>query len=61
MINDEANEVMKELLDSRENTYQNNLESMKGCEFVFEYVQLLYYKCHKINSSRGRSYTDSPD
>ena len=29
--------------------------------FVFNHVQLLYYKCHKINFSRGGSYVDSPD
>ena len=34
---------------------------MKGCEFFFNYVQLLYYKCHKINLNRGVSYIDSPD
>ena len=34
---------------------------MKGSEFVFDYVQLLYYKCHKINLNRGGSYIDSPD
>ena len=35
MINDEADEVIKELFDSLKNRYQNNLESMKGGEFVF--------------------------
>ena len=49
MINDEADEVMKELFDSLKNKYQNNLESMKERKFVFDYVCLLYYKCHKIN------------
>ena len=34
---------------------------MKGGEFVFSYVHLLYCKCHKINPNGGRSYTDSPD
>ena len=34
---------------------------MKGSEFVFDYVHLLYYKCHKINLNRGGSYIDSPD
>ena len=38
MINDEANEVMKELFDSLKNRYQNNLESMKGSDSVFDYV-----------------------
>ena len=27
----------------------------------FGCVQLLYYKCHKINPNCGRSYIDSPD
>ena len=34
---------------------------MKGSEFVFDYGQLLYYKCHKINPSRVGSYIDSLD
>ena len=45
MINDEADEVIKELFDSLKNRYQNNLESMKDIEFVFDYVELFYYKC----------------
>ena len=34
---------------------------MKGSQFIFNYVHLLYYKCHKINPNRGSSYIDSPD
>ena len=34
---------------------------MRGSDFTFDYVQLLYYKCHKINLNRGGSYIDSPD
>ena len=34
---------------------------MKGSEFVFDFVYLLYYKCHKINTNRGGSCVDSPD
>ena len=57
MINDETDEVIKELFDLLiKNRYQNNLESMKGREFILNYVHLLYYKCHKINLSRGGSY-----
>ena len=38
---------------------------MRGNEFVFDYIQLLYYKCHKINDiyiyrNCGGSYIDSP-
>ena len=38
-----------------------HLESMKGKEFVFNYVHLLYYKCHKINPNCGGSCADSSD
>ena len=61
MINDDANEVINKLFDSLKNRYQNNLESMKGSEFVFDYVHLMYYKCHKINPKFGGSYEDSHD
>ena len=60
MINDEANEVIKELFDSLKNRLQNNLESMKGSEFVFDYINLLYYKCHKANPNCGGSYFNFP-
>ena len=60
MINDESDEVIKKLFKSLKNRYQNNLESMKGSEFVFDYVHLLYYKCHKINPNRRGLYKDSP-
>ena len=33
---------------------------MKGGEFVFDYVHILYHKCHKINPYRDGSYVDSP-
>ena len=49
MSSDEADEVIKKLFDSLENRYQNNLESLRGTKFVFDYVQSLYYKCHKIS------------
>ena len=34
---------------------------MKGSGFVFDYVQLLYYKCQEIKPNRGGSYIDTPD
>ena len=50
MMNDEANKVIKKLFDSLKNRYQNNLESMKGCELLFDYVPLLHYKMSKNKS-----------
>ena len=61
MISDEADEVIKTFFDSPENRYQNNLQSMTSSEVVFNYAQLLYYKCHRINFNRGGSHIDSPD
>ena len=40
---------------------KNNLELIKGCEIVFDYVHLLYFKGHKINPDCGGSYIFSPD
>ena len=61
MVNDEADEVIKELFDSLKKRYQNNLELMKGSEFVFNYIQLLHCKSNKANSNRGGSCINSPD
>ena len=46
MITDVTDEIMEKLFNFLKNRYQNNLQSMRGSEFVFDYVQLLYHKCH---------------
>ena len=33
---------------------------MKKRDSIFDTVQLLYCKCHKVNFKRGGSYIDSP-
>ena len=43
MIGNETDEITEELFDSLLQRYQ---ESMKGSEFVFDCVDLLFYKCH---------------
>ena len=48
--------MLKELFLSLQNRYQDNLEKMRGSEFVSDYINLLHYKCHKINPNRGESY-----
>ena len=37
------------------------MESVKGIDFLYNCVHLLYYKCHKTNPNCGGSYIDSPD
>ena len=61
IINEEANEVIEQLFKSLKNRYQNNLEAMSISEFVLDFVHLLYYKCHEINSNLGEWYIDSTD
>ena len=61
MISDQADEVIKKIFNSLKNRYQNNLQSMRGSQFVLGYVQLLYYKCNRITFNRGGLYIDSPD
>ena len=57
----EVNNVIEKLFKSLRSKYQKNLEtSMKESDFIFNSVQLLCYKCHKVNSKRGGSYIDSP-
>ena len=34
-------------------------EKMRGSEFVFDSVDLLYYNLYKISLNRGESYIDS--
>ena len=58
----DVNEVFDELFESLRSRYQGNLETiMRGSDFIFDSVQLMYYKCHKVNFRRGGSYIDSQD
>ena len=59
--------VAEELFESRFfSRYQDNLEtSMRVSDFPpdfsFDPVQLMYYKCHKVNFRRVGSYIDYLD
>ena len=34
---------------------------LKESDFIFDLVQLTYYKCHRVNFICGASYIGSPD
>ena len=58
----ETNDIIKELSESFFKKYQESLEAKKkGSKFVFDSIDLLYYKLHKTSLNRGGSYIDSPD
>ena len=51
---DETNEVIEELLESLFFRYQIWLEAlMSFSDFIFDSVNLIYNKCHKINVKLG--------
>ena len=61
LIGNETDEIIAELFESFLQKYQEGLEKlMRGSKFVFDSVDLLYYKLHKISLNRGGSYIDSP-
>ena len=50
MMSSETDDIINELFKSFLQGYQEGLEeSMKGSEFVFDSVDLLYYHLHKIS------------
>ena len=60
-IGDDTNDVIKELFKSFLQRYQESLqEKMRGSEFEFDDVNLLYYDFNKISLNRGGSYRESP-
>ena len=61
MISDVTDAIMEKLFNSLKNRYQNNLQSIRGSEFIFDYIELLFYKSLKINLNCVGSYIDSPE
>ena len=57
MIGSNTNWVIEELFRSLLVKYQENLEEkMSGSEFVFDFLNVLYYDLNKISLNRGGSY-----
>ena len=58
-ISDDINDVIKELFKSLLKRYQENLqEKLRGSEFGFDGVNLLYYDFNKVSLNRGGSYIE---
>ena len=61
-LGSETYEIIEELFKSLLQKYQEGLkESMKGNEFIFDDVDVLYYNLNRISFSKGGSYIDSPE
>ena len=58
----DANKIVDELGDSLWSRIHGNLKtSMRGSDFIYNSLQLMYFKCHKVNFRRGGWNIDSPD
>ena len=54
MMDSETDEIIEEICESFLQRYQEGLEeSMKGIEFIFDIVDLLYYNLNKISLNLG--------
>ena len=61
MVGSETDEIIEDLFESFFQKYQEGLEeSMRGSEFVYDSVDVLYYDLNKVSLSRGGSCIDSP-
>ena len=62
LMGSETNDIVKEHFQSLLQKYQEGLEeTMRGSEFIFDSVNLLYYHIRKISLKRGRSYQKNND
>ena len=60
MTGSDTNDVITELFQSFLRRYQEGLqEKMRGSDFAFEGVNLMYYDFNKISLNRGGSYIES--
>ena len=55
----DADEVFDDLFKSLPSRYEVNLETSMGKLSYYYSVQLMYYKCHRVNFIRGGSYIHS--
>ena len=56
----DTNDIIKELFESFLHDYQEKLKTIKGSDFVFESVDQLDYKLHRLRLKRGGSCIKSP-
>ena len=62
MINNKGDKVIEEFFQSLLSRNQIGLEtSMKGSDFIFDFVYFLNSKCHKMNFKCGGLHIDSLD
>ena len=61
MQGSDTDNIIKEIFKSSLHNYQEQLQIIKGSDFVFECVDLMAYKLHRVRLRRGGSYIKSPE
>ena len=61
MWGSDAGDIIREVFRSFLHNYQEELKIIKGSDFVFESVELMDYKLHRVRLRRGGSYIKSPE
>ena len=58
MWGNETDNIIKELFEYFLGNYQKVEQRIRGSDFVFEGVEIIDYKLHKVSLKRGGSYTE---
>ena len=61
MQGSDTDDIISEIFSSFLHNYQEKLKIIKGSDFVFESVELMDYKLHRVHLKRGGSYIKSPE
>ena len=61
MRGSDTDDIIRELFKSFLRNYQEELKIIKGSDVVFEIVELMDYKLHRVCLRRGGSYIKSPE
>ena len=56
----DTDDIIRDVFRSFLHNYQEELKIIKGSDFVFESVELMDYKLHRVRLRRGGSYIKSP-
>ena len=60
MRGSDTDNIIREIFKSFLHDYQEELKIIKGSDFVFESVELMDYKLHRVRLRRGGLYMKSP-
>ena len=61
MQDSDTDDIIRELFRYFLHNYQEELKIIKGSNFIFDSVELMDYKLHRVRFRRGGSYIKSPE